>query len=587
MEVADNEDDSNWPNAVLGCRGLCSNGGTVGIRSKSFFWLKSILFVFVFTGLHFAAAQTANIYLAQSAAGAGTGADCADAKAISFFNASSSWGSASSQIGPGTVAHLCGVITSELSFHGGGASGNVIELLFESGASVQISPGADSSGAINIGSYGNLLIDGGANAPCGWNTAANVSEGSCNGIVENMLYGSPGATCPGGACTTQASSSKGNLIQGNGGSNIEIRNLQVGPSYIHTSTGSGLTDSGGTQGIYLQNGSNINIHDGKCRDAVWCIVLGWGGSSTYTGWTVQNNELYNDSHMTAYAGSGSATLDGLTMSGNYCHDMSNWDTTADDNHANCIHLYGASSSNTYENIVVRNNIMGGTPGADMTAQIFIEAQNTNAHDVDIYNNLLYAVGGLIGGERLLLLNDCTVSSGGNCNVLNNTFYGNSTSNGACEYIGGNGSLTTYIANDENNASSDCYIIAQANLVSFTTADYNVYGLPNGSGSFVTGSSTYDTFAQWKTAVGGDAHSVDSATNLNLSSSYRPNSGSPVIGAGENLTDLCSGNLGSLCADLAGKARPSSGAWDAGAYQYSTGEAPSPPTSVVGVPQQQP
>jgi hypothetical protein len=65
-----------------------------------------------------ASASAKDIYLAQSAAGAATGADCADAQAASFFNSSGNWGSGAAQIGPGTTVHLCGTIAASLTAKG-------------------------------------------------------------------------------------------------------------------------------------------------------------------------------------------------------------------------------------------------------------------------------------------------------------------------------------------------------------------------------------------------------------------------------------------------------------------------------------
>src|SRR3989338_2937505 len=71
-------------------------------------------------------AASSNIYLSQSAAGSGDGSSCANARAVSFFNASGNWGTGATQIVPGTVVHLCGTITTDLTFQGSGASGSQI-----------------------------------------------------------------------------------------------------------------------------------------------------------------------------------------------------------------------------------------------------------------------------------------------------------------------------------------------------------------------------------------------------------------------------------------------------------------------------
>jgi len=61
--------------------------------------------------------------------------------------------------------------------------------------------------------------------------------------------------------------------------------------------------------------------------------------------------------------------------------------------------------------------------------------------------------------------------------------------------------------------------------------------------------------------------------------YSPTSGSNgTVGAGLNLTSSCS-TLTALCSDILGISRPSSGAWDVGAYLFTGAGAPNPPTSV--------
>ena len=45
-----------------------------------------------------AQASLANVYIGQTATGAGTGASCSNAIAVAFFNTSSNWGTGSSQV---------------------------------------------------------------------------------------------------------------------------------------------------------------------------------------------------------------------------------------------------------------------------------------------------------------------------------------------------------------------------------------------------------------------------------------------------------------------------------------------------------
>src|SRR3989338_10898770 len=69
---------------------------------------------------------SSNCYLSHSAAGSGDGSSCANARPASFFNSSGNWGTGAAQIGPGTIVHLCGTITTDFTSQGSGASGNPV-----------------------------------------------------------------------------------------------------------------------------------------------------------------------------------------------------------------------------------------------------------------------------------------------------------------------------------------------------------------------------------------------------------------------------------------------------------------------------
>ena len=113
----------------------------------------------------------------------------------------------------------------------------------------------------------------------------------------------------------------------------------------------------------------------------------------------------------------------------------------------------------------------------------------------------------------------------------------------------------------------------------TTSDFNLYFNLGYAGN-EDSSSRYYSFSQWQ-ALGFDTHGV--TADPNLDSNYIPQAGSAAIGKGTNLTSQCTGNLVALCSDTAGNPRPSSGAWDMGAHQYSsqTGSV-APPGSLNAV-----
>jgi hypothetical protein len=128
-----------------------------------------------------------------------------------------------------------------------------------------------------------------------------------------------------------------------------------------------------------------------------------------------------------------------------------------------------------------------------------------------------------------------------------------------------------------------------------TIDYNSYGPigQSGNGAWVCDNTqNYSAFTPWRGATcSPDAHGQNVA-NLGVNSLGVPQPGSALVGVATNLYSICSGapnpGLGALCSDSSvGNTRvpivrPSTGAWDAGAYVYSAGGAPQPPKGLVAV-----
>lgn len=520
------------------------------------------------------------VYIGQASAGANDGTSCANRKAIAYFNTGGNWSATPSgiQIGPDTTVHLCGTVTTELTFQGSGSSGHTLIVIFETGASIQISPGMDNNGIINFGANSFILLDGGTGQPCGWNTATNLSEGSCNGKVENMLYGSSDGACPGGTCTTQYSVSSNALIKGSGNF-VEIRNLDVGPAYVHTSTSTGMADGSGGTGCVNVLGSNWNIHDNKFHDGAWCINIEWPGSGTMSNITVANNEMYQNSHMLAVDG-GAGTLDTFVLSGNYAHDWcvnttNCWDTTGDSWHANFVHFFGTGGG-TVSNAAMYNNILSGNTGADITGMIFSEANTGTYTNFAIFNNLHIASTSPDLGASNHFWGPGECNSG--CFVYNNTTARQTTTGGNLD-LGFSGTMAATIKNNIiQNASTN---VATPNIILALTFDYNAYG-PSTSCWDWKGTFTCN-FATWKSLSGGDSHSLfnNSTPYVTSGGSYKPTAGSPLIGAGVN---VCVDNP-SFCtaypaikSDLAGVVRPVSAAWDIGAYQFAAAP-PAPAASM--------
>ena len=123
---------------------------------------------------------------------------------------------------------LCGTFTTPLTINGSGRSGNVIEILWDTGTRISV----PDNQIINLnGNNGYLLFDGGI--ACGQGTPCDSIEAANNntyvpgqtGIIEATANGSQ---LPNQNVTTQA------FYNCSGCHDIEIRNLIVRNLYVHS-----------------------------------------------------------------------------------------------------------------------------------------------------------------------------------------------------------------------------------------------------------------------------------------------------------------------------------------------------------------
>ena len=112
------------------------------------------------------AAAAVDIYFAQGATGANDGSSCANARAMSTH--------AAADDATGNTLHLCGTITGASGATGFTFMGGNVTLVFETGA--KLSSPSWGAAVLSIGKS-NIIVDGGA-----------------NGIIENTLAGSSGAS---------------------------------------------------------------------------------------------------------------------------------------------------------------------------------------------------------------------------------------------------------------------------------------------------------------------------------------------------------------------------------------------------------
>jgi len=343
--------------------------------------------------------------------------------------------------------------------------------------------------------------------------------------------GKVGVLCPSGSyCSSQNGT---NMIDGqsSGGNGWEIRNLLIGSYYVRVS----ILDKpplSEAQSIYLAgcSGCATLIHDNTLANAGLAYIP---TSSGDTGLQIYNNALLGGGDSMVIAGSNSSNnLSGAQIHDNYVADNGVWDTVGCAYHLDGIHIWGLNGA-TMSNVNFYNNWLAGNFGGCQTGAVFFEGNNQN---YKIYNNIFTTTykqnnNGIID-----------INGPGPFLVANNTIIGNNVSD-VCFGVGSPaGSPTiTFENNIVGNCSTNFLLQNSPTLLSW---DYNAY---EGGGWADPGPPWYGTLAQWQAACKCDTHgqfySTESALQLN--SDGIPQSGSPVINLGADLSGL---NIASLNMD---------------------------------------
>ncbi len=464
----------------------------------------------------------------------------------------------------GDINYLCGTITTPLTPNGNGSSGKVVSILFDTGANITVSAcGANS--CIDLAGLSYYLVDGGTT--CGYVNGVDV--GPCNGFIQATGNG-----------TGKGASPSTGIYMYNGASNMEVRNLGIYNMYIHTGIpGDDTVPINQYYCIHLE-GSNNSIHNLIEHDCGAGLV----GEVTSANIQFYNSQVYNINW--GLFGSGSfnpETITNWTVHDNDIHDWANWDVSSTGNHHDGIFFAGNDGTATdVDGVDIYNNYIHGhtsdCPNNCMTA--FIYAMDVK--NVRSYNNVLVANSGDYMYNGFLFYEVITNSMPGMV-IANNTVIGGNTGsgNGSCIYVQ---SVTNAVV--ENNVVSNCPVLMWYTSGStFSSLNYNVYQNPSLSASWqidgAAGSGNlYNSLAAWRSISGGEANSQATTGSLGLTATTeKQTTASIVIGAGTNLTGL---GLSALDTDKLGTARPSSGAWDAGAYELgssTTVTKPNPPTNL--------
>jgi hypothetical protein len=527
--------------------------------------LVSALFLFLVLT---SAGLAADIYVAQNAAGGDTGGDCTNAHSAAWFNTAGNWGTMPGQIGPGTTVHLCGTFTAAspnttmLTVLGSGTAGNPITILFETDAQLT-SPAWSANGAINLNSKSYIILDGGSN-------------------------GSIVATANGTGLTYQQATSAIRNPNSGAASDITIKNFTISNIYHYLYDGSDVSSATASQCVLVQAVTdNILIYNNtmtQCGQAAIDITA--AGSATTTNWQVYGNDLSQAVWLIDISGAGSSLFQNVLIHDNNLHDYDQYWDTADYMHGDPIFVRAPVSGSSYSGVYIYNNSFYGNATTHTTGYIFFSYNGSGASYV-FNNTFRFNQNVASNGSIAAQWNGC-----GTIYVYNNTFDG--TVGYPADWnrasligtSGGSGTPNTVVWKNNLHADLAGFNLSQGTL----TSDYNVWFHVSLAPSypiqaFYTNSTYYyyqpsDGSPNW-TGLGYDTHSTASSADPKLTSSDQLQAGSSAIGAGTNLTSLCNSdpNLVPLCSDKAGRPRPASGAWDAGAYEYVSATTPNPPSNL--------
>jgi hypothetical protein len=506
-------------------------------------------------------ASATDVFIAQNSTGAGNGADCADALPVSWLNTAVNWGSGTTQIGPGTTAHLCGTFTGAVgstlfSVQGSGSNGSPITVKFEAGA-ILTSPAWSSIGAIQIIGQSYVTLDGGT-----------------NGIIQNSDNGTG---------LGHAQNSKGVYVAGS--SHIIVKNLNIANICQHTSSSdttacqsSGVTDAGIKIDDNGPNSSFITITQNTIHDTYAGVDVFWNNSDH--DFSVDHNTVSRANWSLTAGGIGTLTSLAITNNDLSCviGSRCNWDDVANQFHHNGM-IIDPGQNASIVGFVVSNNFIHDINTC--TAGIFLDPSgNGGTPGVQIYNNVFYTTPGQQGPSNAWI----TLGEGAGAATISGAFILNNTVTGP----GAQGLAAELTATVKNNIfASTTYGEVLFSGFSGIASDYNDFY--NLSGGMAAAGTIFPSVSAWTSAIGFDTHSITS--NPTLTSSFTLNAGSHAIGSGTNLTSLgiaglnvgapqtfgVGGSCGTGCVP-----RPSSGAWDIGAYpkQSITAQAPNPPSGLV-------
>lgn len=519
--------------------------------------IKRIFLLLLLASLWGAAANAADIYFAQAAAGTGTGlGGCVNARAISSHGAGDDV--------PGNTLHTCGTLTGSggatlLTIQGNGSSGNPLTIHGEAGSVITATWWPVTGGAISCNGHSFITID-------------NVTvQATANGTLLANHQDTRGIDC-------QQSTANNVIIQNSIVTNLYIRQ-EDSTSDGHESIAVSL---GGSHTKALAN------HIDHAR-----VGVGFG----YCGETdleIANNFISFSNHEITVGGNNL----GCTMSVVRIHDndfdggayLWDWPCPCPPGnafHHNAIHFFASGGHATVTDVMVWNNYMHGSWGNDtaylassggthITGGFFFE---TIGPGIRTFNNI-FAMSNPTNQRLTVPDNGYIVYKGGTGDPLEESRAAITVNNTLIQNIvsGNVADITTSVPGGhtwENNLTQGTgYHVFTANGDSaMATSDFNLFfNIPNNTWG---GNPINQSLAQWIAGVGPGTESHSIFTNPLLGVTFIPSTGSPAINTGVNLTSL---GIQELNKDKNGSPRPASGPWTIGAL--NPGNQPPAPSLTI-------
>lgn len=516
----------------------------------------------------YAVGSATTVFITQNGAGTKDGTTLGNAgncdavantpqSTCAFFNNASNWGVGAAQIGPDTTVIVSGTVTASagaggyLNFQASGTSGHWITL--------QITGTVQSTHwAANGGGSGCL-----GGAVCMSSRSFVTLDGAGTGVIQNTDNGS--------SLGSQVASLG---IDAYSCTSCSFTNIAVNNIYVNVTGNSTIGDSSTVRCMEI-TGSNLTIDHFTSHDSGWCIVDFFANGDTNL--TISNSTFSNYGHGLALATSGANAFTNLFFFNNDLGATANWSAPGCFSHQDGIHMFGVPGS-SIDNTYVYNNYFHGDWGTCPTGFVFVEAAGSgtpsNLKNSYWWNNVMIVNPGSPPDTSGWF--ELAQGASGVQKVIDNVMIGANNGTGgdntACMVMQNLSGLTY-----QNNVVSTCGNPVTISSSTLTAVDHNVYGpsCQNGGNCFVWNGSFKGSFSAWKTACACDATaSIQTNTPL-LNADGSPQSGSPVIGIGTNLSTTATGNLATLQNDTtkggsrSAIARPGgSTPWDVGAYQFS-------------------